>query len=68
MLEESELGIPDLGPYTYNCRLPPTTSVELVRCSFGDQGDDDGDQFMNSFSRLGKFLGTRWQRVCVGKS
>ena len=59
LLEESELGIPDLGPYTYNCRLPPTTSAELVRSSFGDQGDDDGDQFMNSFSRLGKFLGTR---------
>ena len=41
MLEESEVGIPDLGPYTYNCRLPPTTSAELVRNSFGDQGDDD---------------------------
>ena len=53
MLEESELGIPDLGPYTYNCQLPPTTSAELERNSFGDQGDDDCDQFMNSFSRLG---------------
>ena len=58
MLEESELGIPGLGPYTYNCPLPPTTSAELVQGSFGDQGDDDHNQFMNSFSRLGKFLGT----------
>ena len=41
MLEESEVGIPGLDPYTYNCRLPPTTSAELVQGSFGDRGDDD---------------------------